>query len=88
MLQDKKIGIHVFTLNPQDNGGETVDITTTLFHNGDPGAQGIFLNQEITLQSYCNSASFNLHSATLTPELLRKFADELEEQINRAAQSI
>lgn len=71
---------HVFSLNPESNGGERISIVTDFFDNGDE-KHGLpfdyFTNQEIELQSYGNSASFHL-GGFLTPELLRKFADELE----------
>ena len=49
---------------------------TKFIGNGD--VDGVYMNQELTLQSYCNSASFNLSGTTLTPENLRKLANELE----------
>ena len=39
---------------------------------------GVFVNQELTLQSYCNSATFELIGSPFTPELLRQLANELE----------
>jgi hypothetical protein len=81
-MSKKLIERHVFVFNPQDNGGESLSLRTDICSNGDPG--GIFLNQEISLQSYCNSATFNLAGATLTPELLRKLADELEAAMVKA----
>lgn len=81
-MADKKLGTHVFNFNPRNNGGESLTLTTTAFANGDPG--GVYLNQELTLQSYCNSASFNLVGTTLEPAILRKLADQLEAFMNKA----
>lgn len=71
---------HVFVFNPQDNGGESLVLRTEFVHNGDPvdDGKGIFTNQELTLHSYCNAASFQLSGASITPEILRKLANELE----------
>ena len=76
-MTDKKLHRHVFCFNEEDNGGEAVMLTTDFFANGDPGV--VYMNQEFELQSYCNSASITLCGAQLTPELLRKLADELVE---------
>ena len=67
---------HVFVFNKEDNSGESLSLTTKFFSNGDPG--GIYTIQELVLQSYCNRATFGLHGATITPEELRKLANELE----------
>lgn len=67
---------HAFVFNEPENGGERLSLTTKFFPNGDPG--GIFTNQELTLQSYCNSATMNLVGATFTPDLLRQLANELD----------
>jgi hypothetical protein len=77
---DKTLGKHTFAFNPNDNGGEALVLTTEFVDNGDREKDGssIFLNQELTLHSYCNSASFNLSGAALTPDNLRKLANELE----------
>lgn len=75
-MQNAKIGkAHVFTFNPEDNGGEALMLKTQFFDNGD-GV--LYTNQEITLQSYCNAASFELVGATITPDKLRQLANELE----------
>jgi hypothetical protein len=78
---DKKLGEHSFCFNEQDNGGEAFTLTTELYNNGDEES-GYYLNQFLTLQSYCNSASFELVGAQITPKNLRKLADELEEFFN------
>ena len=82
MIDQKLLNRDVFVFNPQDNGGEGLTIMTEFFSNGDPG--GVFSNQEITLYSYCNSASFHVTGFTITPEALRKLADKLEKQREEA----
>ena len=86
-MADKKIAEHKFTFNKHDNGGEHLILTTEFFWNGDK-YNGIYLNQNLTLHSNCNSASFSLLSATLTPEKLRALADELESLMDVAAENI
>lgn len=82
MKPDTFIDRHVFLFNPQDNGGESLVLTTDIIANGDPGV--VFTNQELTLQSYCNGASFDLVGAPLTPENLRRLANELDEVLAKA----
>jgi hypothetical protein len=82
MNKDEVLERHVFTFNRKDNGGEQVTLTTKIRHNGDP--EGVYFEQEFSLQSYCNSASFTLIGAPLTPDLLRKLANELESATIRA----
>ena len=67
---------HIFCFNPDANGGERLNLVTSIFVNGDPDR--VYYAQELILNSYCNSARFYLHGATLTPANLRKLADELE----------
>ena len=76
MNTDKLLKIHSFYFNRKDNGGEALTITTKFYHNGDP--EGVYLNQEISLQSYCNSASINLFGANITADDLRQLANELD----------
>ena len=76
---DIKIGTHSFTFNESTNSGEGLTLHTEILFGDD-----VYLNQELTLQSYGNHATFGLYGATLTPEILRKLADELEESINYA----
>ena len=74
-------------INIKDNGGEGLSLTTSYLDNGDDLKEendGIFLNQELTLQSYCNSATFNLVGAIFTPEILRDLADRIEQGRNQA----
>ena len=78
MIKEKKLGKHIFDFGP--NGGEGLSLETTFIDNGD-GVNGIYLNQILTLQSYGNSASFELCATTFTPELLRKLANELDEEL-------
>ena len=73
-------GTHIFSVNPENNGGESLTITTRIFDNGD-ATDNVFLTQEISLESYSNSASFNLCGAVLTPEILDKLSKELTQQI-------
>jgi len=79
-MADNVIHIHSFCFNKRDNGGESLTLTTKFYGNGDPPtqAEGVFTNQSIVLQSYCNSASIDLCGVSLTPQILRQFADELE----------
>jgi len=79
MNNDKLLAIHVFDFDPKNNGGESLTLSTYIYSNGDPN--GSYWNQTLTLQSYCNSASFNLCGTNLTPNMLRKLADELDEII-------
>lgn len=78
------LGQHSFHFNPSDNGGESVTLTTKFISNGDPG--GVFMNQEFTMQSYCNCASFTLCGCILTPDLLKKLANELDAALIAAKQ--
>lgn len=82
---DVLIARNVFCFNEKDNGGESLTITTEFFHNGDdpPFEKTIYTNQEITLQSYANSASFNLAGCQLTPSNLRELANQLERELNK-----
>lgn len=66
-----------FVINPGENGGEKVFLTTTILkgkYSLEP-----WLEQEITMNSYCNSATFTFCGAVLTPDILRKMADQIEE---------
>lgn len=77
----------VFVFNKKDNGGETLSLAIEYIDNGDAAAglpNGIYMNQELSLQSYCNSASFNLVGAQLTPENLRELANLMERGHNIA----
>ena len=76
-MPEKILGKLNFVFNKRDNGGEALMLTTTFVDNGDP-EPGIYTNQQLTLNSYCNSASFNLSGASITPKILRELANELE----------
>lgn len=84
-MSAKKLATHAFSFNPRDNGDEQLILTTEYFDNDDGG---VFTNQELSLQSCCNSASFELVGAQITPQNLRKLADELEQQNNKLKQEI
>jgi len=58
MKEKQLLSQHCFSFNKSDNGGERVSLTTKFIANGDPN--GVFLNQEFSLQSYSNSATINL----------------------------
>lgn len=77
-MAEKKLHRHVFCFDEKNRGGEALLLTTEFIDNGDNAENSIFLNQQLTLHSYCNSATFNLCGTPLTPEVLRKLANELE----------
>ena len=81
---NKVLKTHTFCFNPNDNGGESLFLTTKFISNGDKitNKDGVYVNQELTLQSYCNSSSINLSGTTLTSENLRKLANQLETERN------
>ena len=85
MTKDKIVGDHSFCFNPEDNGGESLIISTKFIWNGDdpPFKDAIYSNQEISLMSYGNSASFNLSGCELTPKNLRELANQLEVEYNK-----
>ena len=59
---DKKIHSFNFVFNKEDNGGESLMLSTDFFDNGDnitKECDGIYFNQKLKLCSYSNSASFN-----------------------------
>lgn len=77
-MSSRKLKRHVFVFNEEDNGGESLCLTTD-FMCDEKDSNSVFANQEFSLQSCCNSAAFYLAGSPLTPELLRKLADELED---------
>lgn len=83
-MNDKLLKTHFFNLSPNENSGEGLTLKTKFIANGDPITEtdGVYINQELTLQSYCNCATFTLIGATLTPTLLRQLANELESARN------
>lgn len=68
--------IHIFVFNPEDNGGQSLTLST-IKHTDSRYPEDIFFTQELELQSYGNSATFKF-SELLTPEKLRQLANELE----------
>jgi hypothetical protein len=83
--QNTLLSEHFYTINPEDNGGECLMLTTQFVATGDPITKdtGVFLNQQLTLQSYCNDASIGLFGTALTPEKLRELANQLEIERNK-----
>jgi len=75
---DKLLDKHVFIFNPKDNGGEQLVLTTEFYDNGDGIPEGVYTSQQLSLQSYCNSANFELMGCSITSEILRKLANELD----------
>lgn len=87
MIRDQVLMKKCFVINDKDNGGESLSLTTIYIDNGDDvttKSDGIYMNQELSLQSYSNSATFNLTSAVFTPEILRELANELDKARNIA----
>lgn len=82
--RDKNVGKHVFVFNPTDASAESLCLMTDFLDNGDRPNPGVYTNQRLILQSNCNSAEFQLVGAALTPESLRKLANELESELIKA----
>jgi len=82
--QDTVLKTHLFIFG-ETKGRDSLMLTTEFIANGDEitADTGVFLNQELTLQSYNNSASFNLYGTILTPKSLRQLANELEIERNK-----
>lgn len=59
--KNNKIGFHCFVFNPNNNGGEAVSLSTTIFDNGDGE---MYFAQSFDLQSYSNQASIGLFRST------------------------
>lgn len=79
-MKEKPLHREVYVFNKEENGGGQLSLTIDYYDNGDAAhglPQGILINQELTLQSYCNSASFNLTS-DFNPKNLRELADTIE----------
>jgi len=68
--------IFTFNFNNKLNGRESFLITTRYAKLDD---ETIDKWHNVELHSYRNSACINLWGVNITPELLRKFADDLEE---------
>jgi hypothetical protein len=84
MEKAKVLGKHTFNFDTKSNGGESLCLYTKIFTNGDDPPDNLHLEHNLTLQSYGNAATFELCCIELTPEKLRKLADELEKEINEA----
>jgi hypothetical protein len=78
---DKELEVHNFVFNEEDNGGESLMLTTKLHESED--CRTLLISQELVLQSYFNNASFNFSCAVFTPENLRKLANEIDSLIAR-----
>ena len=72
---DKELKRHVFSFDENVPGGESLTLRTSF---GIDLAGEVCIEQELTLWSYFNCASFHLNGSKFTPEILRKLADELE----------
>ncbi len=81
-IKDKKIFERNYVINDEANGGESLTLQVDFLSNGDP--DGIFMVQRLVLQSYSNSASFNLCGAILDPDKLRQIADFMDLAISHA----
>jgi hypothetical protein len=81
-MKEALLKTHYFCFNTDTNSGEGITLTTKFFANGDKITQekGVFVNQELRLQSYCNDAVLNLVGCNLTPAILRQLANELESE--------
>lgn len=79
------VHIHCFVFNPEANSGESLTLTTSYYEDG---PKKLVSSQQLALGSYCNSASFDLMGAQLTPENLRKLADELEAAEKKATEEV
>ncbi len=79
--KNRQLTRHCFAFNPTDNGGEQLTLHTVFEDNGDDEP---IMSQRLTLQSYCNAAHFELSGVTITPESLRKLANELESKLVEA----
>ena len=75
----RELGNVVMSLNPKENGGEQVFITVKYYDNGD-GENGIYTTGEITLNSYCNSATITC-SGGISSSMLRELANELDKKL-------
>lgn len=78
MKENKLIHRHYFNFSPKENGGECFSLVTEFFDNGDE-KDNIYINQTFSLNSYCNCAQILLCGIQITPQILRKLADELSE---------
>ncbi len=78
MSNETKHGSHSFVLKSKNNDSK-LTLSTEFWDNGDGAA--IFTVHTFFLQSYSRTTEFVIYDA-ITPEILRKFADELDEVFN------
>lgn len=81
----------VFVFNKGGNGGEQLSLAIEYFDNGGAAAglpDGVYMNQELSLQSYGNSVSLFLAAAQFTPENLRELANVMERGRNIALSKV
>jgi hypothetical protein len=89
-MSEQSLHRETFTFNKEDGGGAALHITIDYFDNGDAAhglPDGIYDNQKLTLESYGNSASFDLTSG-FTPENLRELANIMERGYNLALSKV
>lgn len=77
MWKPELLAGHIFTFNPDSNGGESLTLYTRYTEEYDEEKEFSTV-QTLTLSSYENSASFRV-GKLFNPTNLRKLADELEE---------
>lgn len=84
-MSEALLDTHMFVFNPEANGGESITLTTRFYSNGDKitDKEGIFINQELKLNSYSNRATIELYGVIITPETLRQLANQLESVENK-----
>lgn len=89
-MSEKLIKTHTFIFNPGENGGEQLRLVTKFYHNGEtikngrPDPKGIFINQELILESYCNKASLSLFGSAISADRFEKLARALREAEHEA----
>ena len=88
VFNPKENGGEALSLSTEYFWNEALSLSTEYFWNGDGKKDvgvkqepyyGIYTNQELSLQSYCNDASFGLYGTQITPEILRQLANELDQ---------
>lgn len=87
-MSDLVLKTHATYLSSGPSDG-LLRLKTKIIWNGDPGLKNnIYFNQKLILQSNCNSASFELIGSPLTPEILRRAADELDAAILESKENL
>lgn len=71
----------MFIFDRHNNGGEQLTLTTDFYDNGDK-ENNIYINQKLTLHSYCNQASFDLVGSPILPDMLRELANQLDKKFS------